>query len=204
MLFYQEVSSHPNASQVMILKNPAGSVAQSDGFSTLRSKISLRLVHVAFLALSTKSGLSVSYTYICLYIFMWLYVYICKYVYVDHINAPKKVDSLLWEHRVDLRWPYARTTHVPPREKTKKSFETRNQWVKNILHTRKRTPNRFWLCFVRFFLTPAICFYHVFSSRVPWLSQVGDSLEPLKAIGFSPPPREASTIFLAGSWGKNF
>ena len=81
MLFYQEVSSHPNASQVMILKNPAGSVAQSDGFSTLQSKISLRLVHVAFLTLSTKSGLSVSYTYICLYIYIYLYIYM-SYVYV--------------------------------------------------------------------------------------------------------------------------
>ena len=35
----------------------------------------------------------------------------------------------------------------------------------------------------------------------PWLSRVGDSLEPLQAIGFSPPPREAAPPIF---FGRNF
>lgn len=50
-------------------------------------------------------------------------------------------------------------------------------------------------------------FHHLFS-RVffrgePSLSQVGDSLEPLQAIGFSPPSREAfvGEVFVEGIFG---
>ena len=91
--------------------------------------------------------------------------------------------------RLDPRcFPYARTTHVSKKKPLNLSNQLGNKYILHTCQTqyqpqKKEThmPNP-WPFIVAWFFSHS---FHHFSP--PWRSQVGDSLEPQKAIGFSPP-----------------
>ena len=125
----------------------------------------------------------------------------------DHINPAKVTGGFLrCQQKLGSQVFPCATNHSCS---SKKSFEPKYPvGKKNILHTcqtKKKNTSAFLglFCCMGLFLTPSIIFSPVFFFREePWLSLVGDSLEPLQAIGFSPPSREA---FVGGGFcGRNF